>query len=232
MPSDAPAIDPVLLDRLAAIDSPTICNALEVLEPGRTQFGYTKAAMLCSHPDRPARIGYAKTAAIRTTLPQGEDKAALKARQSAYYDYIQAGDAPKIVVHQDLDGEHGVAACWGDVMANIHKAMGAAGVLTNGAIRDIPGMPEGIMMLATGEKVSHGSLHTVRFGGPVEVCGMPVQDGDLVHMDRNGAVVIPAHLAAKLPDAVQQVVEREQAIIKAAQAEPKDLAALRDAMGG
>ncbi len=223
---------PELLDQLAAHDTPTICNALEVLDPAFTLYSYTKRLLRCSHPERATRVGYARTAAIRTTRPHGESAATLKARQLAYYDYVNAGDAPKICVHPDLDGEAGIAACWGDVMANLHHGMGCVGVVTDGAFRDIPGMPDGIMMLARGEKPSHGELHMLTFGEPVQIDGLMVRDGDLVHMDRNGAAVIPHDLAAKLPEAIAKVVTRETALIKAAQQRPFDYAAVRKLMGG
>lgn len=206
-----------LLAELASFDTPGICNGLEVLNPAFRLYSYTKDFLMCSHPDRPARVGYARVAQIRTTRAHGDDAATQKARRVAYYDYVEAGDGPKICVHQDMDGPNGIAACWGDVMANVHKSIGMVGVVTNGAIRDIPGMPDGIQMLASGEKPSHGELHMVSFGGTVQVAGLMISDGDLVHMDRNGAAVIPHALAAALPAAVRRVGDREQTIITAAQ---------------
>ena len=206
-----------LLAELASFDTPGICNGLEVLDPAFTLYSYTKDFLMCSHPDRPARVGYARVAQIRTTRAHGDDAATQKARRVAYYDYVEAGDGPKICVHQDMDGPNGIAACWGDVMANVHKSIGMVGVVTNGAIRDIPGMPDGIQMLASGEKPSHGELHMVSLGGTVQVAGLMISDGDLVHMDRNGAAVIPHALAAALPAAVRKVGDREQTIITAAQ---------------
>ena len=223
---------PDLLQQLATFDTPSICNALEVLRPGFTLYSYTKRYLICSHPERPPRVGYARTAAIRTTPPHGEDAKTLEARRLAYYDYVNSGDRPKICVHQDLDGDAGIAACWGDVMANLHLGLGCVGVLTDGAIRDISGMPKGIMMLARGEKPSHGQLHVVAFGEPVQIDGLVIRDGDLVHMDRNGAAVIPPELAAALPDAVAQVQQKEAALIEAAQQRPFDYAKIRKLLGG
>ena len=223
---------PALLAELASFDTPAVCNGLEVLDPAFTLFSYTKDFMMCSHPDRPARVGYARTAQIRTTRAQGADAAALKARRVAYYDHVAAGEGPQICIHQDMDGAHGIAACWGDVMANVHLSLGVVGVVTNGAIRDIPGMPDGIQMLASGEKPSHGELHMVDFGGAVQVCGLTVRDGDLVHMDRSGAAVIPHALAADLPAAVRKVAAREQAIIGAAQKGRANWDEVRKLMGG
>ena len=226
------ALSPDLLAELASFDTPAICNGLEVLDPAFTLYSYTKDILMCSHPGRPARVGYARTAQIRTTRVQCESAAALNQRRLAYYDYIATNEGPQICIHQDVDGIHGIAACWGDVMANVHKSLGVVGGVTNGAIRDIPGMPDGIQMLAAGEKPSHGELHMVDFGGAVQVAGLTVRDGDLVHMDRNGAAVIPLALAADLPAAVRKVGDREQAIIGAAQKGRANWAEVRKLMGG
>lgn len=227
-----PDLSPDLLAELASFDTPAICNGLEVLDPAFTLYSYTKDILICSHPDRPARVGYARTAQIRTTRAQGDSDFALKQRRIAYYDYVAMNEGPQICVHQDMDAPHGIAACWGDVMANVHKSLGVVGVVTNGAIRDIPGMPDGIQMLAAGERPSHGELHMVDFGGTVQVCGLTVRDGELLHMDRNGAAVIPKHLAADLPAAVRKVGDREHAIIKAAQKGRSNWDEVRKLMGG
>lgn len=221
-----------LLAELASFDTPGICNGLEILDPAFTLYSYTKDYLMCSHPDRPARIGYAKVAQIRTTRTHGESAADLKDRRVAYYDYVAESEGPTICIHQDMDGPAGIAACWGDVMANVHFSLGVVGVVTNGAIRDIPGMPEGIQMLAGGEKPSHGELHMVSYGGTVQVAGLTISDGDLVHMDRNGAAVIPHALAADLPAAVRQVGDKEQAIIRAAQKGRSGWPEVRKLMGG
>ena len=60
-----------LLGKLAGYDTPTICNALEVLDPERRGFGFTKIALLASLPAPAPRVGYAKTARVRTSRPQG-----------------------------------------------------------------------------------------------------------------------------------------------------------------
>ena len=218
-----------LLDKLASYDTPTICNALELLDPERRGFGFTRQALIASATAPAPRVGYAKTARIRTTRPQGISAEALSARNEAYLDYVAAGAGPKIALHEDLDGEVGIAACWGDVMATMHKAMGFAGVVTNGAIRDIAGMPDDFLLLARGERPSHGHLHTADHGEPVDIAGMVASDGDLIHMDRNGAVVIPHEFASELAAKTEQILAVEDAVKTAARTQPFDLAALRAA---
>ena len=218
-----------LLGKLAGYDTPTICNALEVLDPERRGFGFTRQALTASVSAPTPRVGYAKTASIRTTRPQGISAEVLRARNDAYLDYVAAGPAPKIALHQDLDDVAGIAACWGDVMATMHKAMGFVGVVTNGTIRDSAGMPDDFLLLASGEKPSHGHLHTVVYGEMVDIAGMVANDGDLIHQDRNGALVIPHAFAADLPATADQIIAVEDAVKRAARTEPFDLSALRAA---
>jgi regulator of RNase E activity RraA len=117
-------------------------------------------------------------------------------------------------------------------MANLHLSLGCVGAITNGAMRDIPGIPNGFPILASAEKPSHGFLHTVGFGEAIEVAGMAVGDGNLVHMDRNGAIVVPHALAAGLPEAANRVIEKEQRVIVACRATDFDLESVKTVMMG
>ena len=78
--------------------------------------------------------------------------------------------SPPIMVMHDLDGEHaGYGAFWGEVQSNVHKALGALGVVTDGSIRDIPMIAPGFQMLAGSIVPSHAYVHVVDFGIDVEV---------------------------------------------------------------
>jgi regulator of RNase E activity RraA len=58
----------------------------------------------------------------------------------------------------------------------------------------------------------------VEFGGEIDVLGMRVRSGDIVHADRHGAVVVPPEAVAGLPAAARQVAEREARILEVARA--------------
>ena len=65
---------------------------------------------------------------------------------------------------------------------------------------------------------SHAYVGIVDFGGEIEVLGMRVRSGDLVHADRHGAVVIPVAVIRDLPAAVEKVAKREASILAVARA--------------
>ena len=81
----------------------------------------------------------------------------------------------------------GYGAFWGEVQSNVHKALGALGVVTDGSIRDIPMIAPGFQMLAGSIVPSHAYVHVVDYGIDVNVHGMAVKSGDLIHADRHGA---------------------------------------------
>jgi regulator of RNase E activity RraA len=213
-------IEAAVLEKLRAFDTPTICNALEIVDPARRLTGFTMRPLVCPFPDLPPVVGYARTATIRSTHPNELDAKAARAQRVGYYEYVaNGGPAPAVVVIQDLDGaEVGFGAFWGEVQSTVHKALGVAGVVTDGSIRDIPQWAPGLAVLAGSIQPSHAHVHLDGYGREVRVAGMVVRSGDLIHMDRHGAAVIPAALAAKLPAACDLLARKEAVILDMARA--------------
>src|SRR5262249_42444890 len=134
----APMIDAALLEKLKSYDTPTICNALEIVDPARRLTGFTTKPLVCPFPQLPPIVGYAKTATIPTTHAQELERKAQRAERIEYYEYIADMPHPGIMVIQDLDGpDVGFGAFWGEVMSAVHKGLGLIGVVTDGCIRDI-----------------------------------------------------------------------------------------------
>lgn len=219
--------DQVLAD-LASIDTPTVCNALELVAPQRRASGFTVHPLVCARPDRPPIVGFAKTATIRARQPDSEPQAAAQ-RRDQYYAYVDAGPKPSVVVIEDLDEPPGFGSFWGEVNSSIHLGFGCLGVVTNGSVRDLPDLAEGFQVLADRIGPSHAHVHITGFAEPVAVAGMEVADGDLVHADQHGAVVIPHHLAGAVKPAADLVARRERVVIDAARQSGFDIAALRRA---
>jgi regulator of RNase E activity RraA len=208
-----------ILEKLKSYDTPTICNALEIVAPERRLTGFTIRPLVCPFPDLPPIVGYARTATIRSTHANEVTGAAAREQRVRYYEYIAAKPAPSIAVLQDLDGsEVGFGAFWGEVQSAVHKGLGCLGVVTDGCIRDIPQWAPGFQALAGSIAPSHAFVHLADFGKEVRVAGMVVRSNDLVHADRHGAVVIPAAVAAKIPAAVDLLARKEAVILDIARA--------------
>ena len=203
------------LDALRALDTPTVCNALEVVAGGRLNTGFTTDPLVCPFPDLPPIIGYARTGTVRSQFPSDVTGSDATRKRVAYYQYVsEGGPTPQIVVLQDLDGPRaGFGAFWGEVNSNMHKALGCLGVVTDGCIRDIPDWADGFQAIAGSVKPAHAHVHVVDFDCQVSVAGMVVSSGDLVHADRHGAAVIPVDQAREIPKAAAEVAAKEKVIL-------------------
>lgn len=217
---------------LIAFDTPSICNALEIVAPDRRARGFTARPLVAPFPQLKPVLAYARTAIIRSKEPDGLAKDKAKAKRLAYYEYVEKGPRPSVMVMQDIDGDdRGFGCFWGEVQSNVHKGLGCSGVITDGTVRDIDMMAPGFFVLAGGVVPSHAWVHAVDFGVQVNVAGMIVSSGDLIHADRHGAVVIPHGLERKVIEAATLIARREAVIIAAAKQPDFTVEALKRAMG-
>ena len=168
-------------------------------------------------------------ATVRRTKSSPAARNGSAAASDAYYAYIDAGPKPSVVVIQDLDADPGYGSFWGEVNSNIHRGLGCLAVVTNGSVRDLPDIADGFQILAGRVGPSHAYARVVDFGQPVTVAGMRVADGDLIHADQHGAVVVPTGVAASVPAAAGLITRRERIVIEAAQQPGFDIEALRRA---
>ena len=213
------------------MDTPTVCNALELLVPKRRGHGYTTAPLVCTRPQLPPIVGIARTATLRSAHPSDMGGAEARQLSDAYYAYIDGGAKPSIIVIQDIDEQRGYGSFWGEVNSAIHKGFGCVGLITDGGVRDLPDIAPGFQMLANRVIPSHAFVHIVDIARPVNVAGMRVRDGDLIHADQHGAVVIPHDVATQVRGAADEVIKRERVIIEAARQPGFDIDKLRAAQG-
>src|SRR5437016_10204780 len=205
------------MEFLRSIDTPTVCNLIEIVAPQRRGSGYTVKHLHCPFPDLPPMVGFAKTATIRAKDAAPIGDAFYVHKRLDYLDYVASEPRPSIVVIEDLDGPNvGHGAFWGEVQSNVHQALGCLGTITNGSVRDIPMIAPGFQMLAGSIAPSHAYVHVVEFGIDVTVHGMTVLDGALVHADRHGAVLVPMDQIDALKKANDKLSAQEARIIAAA----------------
>lgn len=220
---------PELLDLLRQVDTPTVCNAIEVVEGKRGFDRFTRRTVLCSHPQAGAIVGQARTARIAALTPPEEAPEVIRERRMAYYRHMATGPAHRIAVIEDLDDPDCIGAFWGEINATVHKGLGLSGALTNGVMRDLGDLPDGFVVLAGAIGPSHGFVHVREIGTPVTVFGLRIEDGDWVHADRHGALVIPADYLPELGAAILRLQQTERIVLDAARRPDFDLASFEEA---
>jgi len=161
-------------------------------------------------------VGHAVPCVIRA---EHEPLQGHRASTFEWWDYVQTIPAPRVIVVHDIDEPRGQGAQWGEVQANIHKALGCVGVVTDGSVRDLDEVRALKFQFAAAHvSVSHANVHMVDFGIPVKVGGIWIKPGDLVHFDQHGVVTIPPEIAPEIPAAVAKVEADEKKIISVCQA--------------
>ena len=218
-----------LLKILATVDTPTVCNAIEVAEGQRGFAAFTRGTMQCSAPDAPAVVGFARTAKIAGREPSAEPPDVLKTRRMDCYRYMSEGPRPALAVIEDTDFPDCIAAYWGEVNATVHKGLGLGGALTNGVMRDLGDLPDGFTVIAGSIGPSHGFVHIVDYDCPVEIFGLRVNPGDLVHADRHGAVVVPPEVIPALAQAIETLLRNEKIVLGPAREPDFDFAKFQQA---
>lgn len=214
---------PDLLTLLKSVDTPTVCNAIEVIEGKRGFNRFTRGTLMASDPVG-VLLGRARTARISALAPSPEAPEKVRARRMDYYRHMAEGEGPRIAVVEDIDGAAAIGAFWGEVNTTVHKGLGLCGALTNGVMRDLGDMAPDFPVLAGSVGPSHGFVHVTEVAIPVTVFGLTVAPGDWIHADRHGAVVIPDDYLASLAAAIGKLHASEAIILDAARAPDFDFA--------
>jgi regulator of RNase E activity RraA len=202
-----PVLSTSQIEELGQFTTPTVANALELSGSWDRISGVVSPRIRALFPDLKPVVGYAATALIATRQPAHKR---LYADWKDYWKYVTSIPEPRIAVGQDIDPEPTMGSIWGEVQATIHVALGCVGAVVDGAMRDLDEMRAlGFACFAREVSISHRHAHFVDFGSPVQVGGVIIQPGDLIHADQHGVMVIPKEVASGLPDLCRQIVAAE-----------------------
>lgn len=196
--SDGVGLTSQALQRLRRWNTPAIYNGWEqVTESDSSKEAFNLEETRDFMPHLGAMVGYAVTCVIE---PSNSKHAAVQPSPwIAYRNYLASLPGPKIIVVQDLDKPRTYGAGWGEVNANIHRALGCVGAIIDGGVRDIDEMTQvGFKTLARRLCVGHAAAIPVRWDCDVEVFGTPIKPGQLIHADQHGFLSVPPGEEGKL----------------------------------
>ncbi len=165
------------LGALGRISTPALANAIETCGVRPNTQGFTGPEIRPLFPALGTMVGYACTLRIAAADPRAEGSSGAPL---AYWEYVARSAGPKVMVVQDLDPEP-VGSFWGEVNANVHRALGCIGTVTHGGVRDLEEMEQvGFHAFASAVLVSHAYVHVVEFGEPVQIGPLTVRTGDVM----------------------------------------------------
>jgi len=198
---------------LQQLSTCVVASTIETFHVRLPNTGFADSRIRSILGDLPPMVGYVATGRVRSAAPPMEGDGYHYARTD-WWDHILSVPAPRVIVLEDLDDPPGTGAFVGEVNANILKALGCVGLVTNGAVRDLNEVRSiGFPLFAGNISVAHAYAHISDFGGSVVVGGLALQPGDLVHADLHGVQKIPLEIADKIPAAAQQILQRRARVV-------------------
>jgi 4-hydroxy-4-methyl-2-oxoglutarate aldolase len=217
------------LQALRQLDACLVANAIETFHKRLRNEGFADGRVHCLFPQMEPTVGYAATIKIRGSAPPTTD--GLYPDRTDLWDYVLSVPSPRVVVVQDVATRIGLGSLVGGVHMNILHALGCIGAVTNGSVRDVPAAQSLGFQLFTGSvAVSHAYVHIIEFGTPVEIAGLKIKSGDLLHGDQHGFQMVPPDIAAHIPAVAAGIRETEQAIISLCHSSKFSLETLRAAV--
>jgi regulator of RNase E activity RraA len=219
-------LTPDLAEKLLKADSPTIANAIEAFQVRPRREGFMGPQMSCRFPDLGRVVGHAVTCTITEYDPQHPPD---PKERFAWLEAIANSPKPAICVVKDCCHRKGWYSHWGEIVGTQVQVLGASAIITDGAVRDLEALHAmGMKVWSEHVVVSHGHIEVGEANVPVEVAGLVVRPGDILHADCNGVVLIPEEILNDLPEAVDNVLAAEAQVIKHLREHGYDLEAHRE----
>ncbi len=185
----ADLMDQALIESLQDSETALVCNALSALGHSEPHTYAMDGRIQCMTPDLPPLVGEAITIRIDTCTPEGDSQTD---DYFAMMDAIEASELPRVIVVETVGPDPYRECVMGDGMAKGFIAAGAAGMVTSGGVRDLPGIiDQGFGVFAIARVIQHAALRWSGYGEPARVGGITVRTGDLIHGDSGGCIVIP-----------------------------------------
>ena len=204
-----------VLEKLAQFDTPTISNTIELFQVMPRTEGFMDERIRAAFPEMPPMVGFAATATCQSSSPnKGVDVYANVENQLAQFQELPG---PVVAVYEDLDVPSVGVTC-GDIICSCFKAFGSVGLITSGYVRDLDQIRAlSYPLFSSGVVCSHSYLHTIELDVPVNVGGLEVHTGDLLHGDLNGVTKIPLEIAAEVADVASEFAALEAPVLDYAQ---------------
>jgi 4-hydroxy-4-methyl-2-oxoglutarate aldolase len=222
-------LDPSQLEQLRRIGTCIVASSIELFDVRLQNAGFTSSGIRCMFPDRQPVAGYAATARIRSAQPPMEGRSYY--RRTDWWNHILTIPEPRVVVIEDVDDPPGLGAFVGEVNAQILMALGCTALITNGAVRDLREIEATRFQIFAGNvSVSHAYAHVFDFGGEVQLGGLKIEPGALIHGDLNGLLTVPLEIASRIPPVAHEIVRRREHLIGLCRSESFSVGELRRAI--
>jgi regulator of RNase E activity RraA len=198
MNTSKPETTSIELQQLAEYDTALLANLLGFVDATPTHLLYMSNEIRSLIPDVGPTVGVAMTCELDTSTPDGETEGDTK----GYWEQLaqmESMDTPTVWVVSCVGSRPRHECIMGDGMGKSLVAAGCVGAVTNGGVRDLTGLRSiGFAAYGTGVTIHHCKMRVRSIGKPVDVGGITVHPGDIIHAGAEGVIRVPLGAVGKL----------------------------------
>lgn len=197
------------IEQLRDFDTALVANTLDYLDPTPQELWYMGGSIRSVTPSLGPTVGVAVTCEIDSSTPGGAPDIEGFWRQ---LDEIAEMELPAVWVVCAVGSRPDHECIMGDGMAKLLLTSGCVGIVTDGGVRDVPGMlTTPFAAYCRGTVIHHAAVRVRSTGRPVEVGGITVSPGDLIHAGPEGVIKVPPASLEVLPQklSLMRQVEHE-----------------------
>ena len=193
----------VIIEQLRDFDSALLANTLGYIDPTPAHEIYMSGDIASVTPALGPTVGVAVTCQLDTSTPGGE---AVVGPYWQQLEQIEAMGEPVVWVVETVGSRPDHECVMGDGMAKTLYSVGCHGAVTNGRIRDVEGMlTTPFAAYCRGTAIHHCNLRFTAVDTPIQVGGITVQPGDIIHGSTEGVIRIPQGSVGELIERAPQM---------------------------
>jgi 4-hydroxy-4-methyl-2-oxoglutarate aldolase len=198
-----------ILERLRDFDTALLANTIGYIDPTPPHEYYMGGSIQSVTPTLGPAVGVAVTCEMDTSSPGGGPDWEGYNRQ---LDEMYKMGVPVVWVVKAVGSRPDHECILGDGMGKALFAAGCIGVVTDGGVRDVSGLLSiPFAAYCRGRTIHHCAIRVQKYGQPIEVGGIVVRPGDVIHANAEGVIRIPSGCLETLPTRATQMRAFEHA---------------------
>jgi len=193
-----------LIEQLEEFDTALLANTIGYIDATPAEQWYMGGMIRSLTPSLGPTVGVAAICEVDSSSPGGESDMDAFGRQLAEF---ERSELPIVWVVKAVGSRPDHECVLGDGMAKTLTSVGCIGIVTDGGVRDVDGLlSTSFAAYGRGTVIHHAAMRMRAATTPIEIGGITVASGDVIHANKEGVIKIP-------PACVEQLPERAAAMI-------------------
>lgn len=180
----------VIIEGLREFDTALVANTIGYIDPTPAHEFYMAGYIQSVTPALRPTVGVAATCEIDTSTPGGSHELEGYLQQ---LEQMKRTEEPVVWVVKTVGSRPDHECVLGDGMGKDLHSVGCIGAVTDGGVRDVAGlMTIPFAVYSRGKTIHHCALRVKSINQPIEIGGITVRPGEVIHANNEGVIKIPS----------------------------------------